>query len=228
MKKKLLTLFFFCNLISCKPEPKINIEEQKLLPSDKIVEQILKVKIIDSLRMHAFDNLYFGKNSLPKLKNYSLDGSEYVLKETKNSANGLLNFLLLNESHIITREKAINKLENLQTIISKKYGRGYRVSKTVFVKHPEQRPESNSFFVYRNIYNYSTVNIGLPSEYIAYKWNLPFKTIQIGYFVDYKKSHPMIVKNQSYDYYQVYLEITSNIIKEDKPTKNNLNDSEKF
>ncbi|MDR6966268.1 hypothetical protein J2X31_000261 [Flavobacterium arsenatis] len=190
-------------------------------------------KIIDSVKMHAFDNIYFGKNYSPKTNSHTINDMEYTVTSAKSLPNeGLFYIMLENQSKITTERKARQVLNDLKNTITKKYSKSISLNKTFYVKHPEEDDKRESSFSNpRNQYKYDEKIIGLPYEFAGYRWDLKYKDIQLGYLIDNKNRTRFYQSNTKNDLYIIYVEFKSKVI---KPKKTDLSskkveqDSKKF
>lgn len=213
---------------STKKETKIIIADT-LTPKSNLAKPNI---IIDSIRMHAFDNLYFGIQQESISKKYLLDDMNFVVKTTKSDPEkGLYYFILVSESKISTKQKAKKVLDELVNIISKKYKNGKKLNKTFKIKHPEEIEEDETFFDTRAMYKYDKKLIGLPYEYVKCYWDLKYKQIQIGYLIDHKNRSVMYQTSPEDDNYIIYIEMTSKMIQpkiDNSKDTNNEKDTNKF
>uniref|UniRef100_UPI0023F091D9 hypothetical protein n=1 Tax=Flavobacterium filum TaxID=370974 RepID=UPI0023F091D9 len=90
----------------------------------------------DSVRMHAIDNLYFGKNPGTTSRKFLVDDMEYNVK--KSMGNPVYYYMLENSSRITTKKKADRVLTELKDIIANKYNNGLFLNRTYYTKHPEE------------------------------------------------------------------------------------------
>lgn len=229
MLKKLfiITILIPVLFISCKNETdnlhkkEIN-KNTKETNSNSLKNEETKVNI-DSIKMHAFENIYFGTFDEINSKKYTINDLEYTIR-TYNSTpkKGLCYFMLINHSQITTQKKAKKEINNLKNIISKKYKNEVNLNRTYYIKHPEEMEKNENLFDIRSFYKYDNKIIGLPYEYEAFKWDLKYKEIKIGYFIENKNRTVMYQSSAKNDNYIIYIEITSKII---KPTQQNLKDT---
>lgn len=230
-----ILLIFLLTLISCNK----NIEDKPSILTDTVVKNpptVISLKdekekiVIDSLKMHAIDNLYFGLNPGTNSGAYIIDNVQYSIVMSKGVQNkGVSYYLLKSNGKITTRKKAQRIINNLKKIISKKHNGVIALNKTYYTKHPEENTKRQSSFERRTTGEYDEKIINQPYEVAAYRWDLKYKTIQIGYFIDNKNKTLYMENRPQYDYYTIYIELTSNVIKplvvEKKSTDS---DSDKF
>ena len=221
-------------LNSCNSKPNHSSElknendiEDTINTAPKSKNEPQKIKI-DSVKMHAFDNLYFGIKGQDYSQKFSINEMEYVVESYHSlPTKGLCHFMLKNQSKITTQQRAKKVLNDLKKTISKKYKSVINLNKTYYIKHPEEKEKDE--FGTRDFYNYDKKIIGLPYEFVACKWDLKYKEIQIGYFIDHKNKTLMFQSTPTDDYYIIYIEVTSKIIKpEDTNSSDKNKDSNKF
>lgn len=190
------------------------IEKEKVTPRVKI----------DSVKMHAFDDIYFGFQNDPISKKYMINGMEYYIWISNSlPSEGLQYFILENKTVFRTEKYAKKVLNDLKNTISKKYKNPIVLNKSLYIEEGKKGTDpSDKNFMY--IYNEN--RIGQPYEFIASKWDLKYKIIQIGYLVDYTE----MTMAQSTTGYRIYIEFQSKIIKQKKQNEPNYekNDSSKF
>lgn len=214
---------------SCNSTPNIkpndaNINEKNtetIIEKEKIAPKIK----IDTVKMHAFDNIYFGFQNDPLKSKYMINGMEYyIFMSTSLPSKGLQSFTLQNKKVFKSEKQAKKVLSDLKKTISKKYKNATVLNKTFYIEEEQKR--SNDFD--KNFLNKHDENrIGEPYEFISCKWNLKYKTIQIGYLVSYPNK---MITSKSTLGYSIYIEFQSKIIKMKKQNEPNYekNDSSKF
>jgi hypothetical protein len=222
-------LIYSCNKIDDKLIQKT--EEDSFESTIEKVEHKNNVEVveIDSIRMHAIDNLYFGKNPGTTSRKFLVDNMEYNVK--KSMGNPVYYYMLENSSTITTKNKADRILKELKDIIAKKYNNGIFLNRTYYTKHPEEKEKNRSSFEQRSIGEFDKNIVGEPYEFAGYKWDLKYKTIQIGYFIENKNRSIYMQSTPKDNYYIVYIELTSkfNIPKvTDNTIKQKEKDSSKF
>ncbi len=235
MQKKILAIISLSILLSCNSKPNIKSEKSKTHTEDstKTIEKkkipVTNVKI-DSVKMHAFDNIYFGFQNDPIASKYTINDIDYSISSSQSIPyKGLSYFMLENDSKIKTEKKAKKILNDLKNTISRKYSNVIVLNKSLFIKHPEEQEKDEVFFDKRSLYKYDEKIIGFPYEFIACQWNLKYKTIQIGYFIDYKNKTRIFGSAPKDDNYIVYLEFQSKIVKTEKSNPPDLKkDSKRF
>ncbi|KFF04483.1 hypothetical protein ACHRVW_12055 [Flavobacterium collinsii] len=187
---------------------------------------------IDSVKMHAFDDLYFGIQSEITSKKYSVNDIDYsVASSGSEPGKGLFYFMLESKSNITTQKKADRVLNELKKTISKKYGNGENINKTYYIKHPEEKEKAEDFFGKRALYKYDKKIIGLPYEVVKSKWDLKYKEIKIGYLIEHKNRTVYYQSSPEDNNYIIYIELTSKVIKSENENSDNKNaekDSNKF
>lgn len=205
-----LNLFNSCNLF-----PTSKIEEIKVDTTPVVIKTKFKVPLrIDSIKMHAFDNVFFGINEDITQRLFSINNIEFNIGEVQYIENGQLCYFTIESNEKITTQKRANKIINdLKNTISKKYSKSLFLNKTFYVKHPEENAENENTLDIKNIYAYDKNTIGLPYEFLAYKWDLAYKEIQIGYIIDYKNRSRYMQSTPQNDYYIVYLKFNSKILR---------------
>ncbi|AYN05478.1 hypothetical protein [Flavobacterium sp. 140616W15] len=221
-------------LVSCKNEPS-NLPKRT---TDDNVKKSKKTKsknekVIDSIKMHAFDNLYFGTHDeIKSNEEYSINDLDYTIKTYQSlPVKGLCYFMLVSKYEITTQEKVKRELNDLRTIISKKYGNPVNINRTFHIQHPEEMGKGESFFDTRASYKYDKKIIGLPYEFVACTWNLRYKEIQIGYFIEHKNRTAVFQSSLKSNNYTIYIEIRSKLIMPEKTNsvkKDNAKDINKF
>ncbi|WP_374549472.1 hypothetical protein [Flavobacterium sp.] len=221
--------------ICCNTKSNNTKETKRPNNNDTIVVKETKTEepIKDSIKMHAFDNLYFGTQGGKILNKYSVNGIDYIVKTSKSKpGEGLCYFMLESDIKITTKKKAEKVLNDLENTISRKYKNGTQVNKTLYVKHPEEKENNEGFFDERTLYKYDKKTIGLAYEFIKSKWNLNYKEIQIGYLVDHKNRTVLYQTSpKEDDNYIIYIELESKVIMPEKRNSDKENvekDSNKF
>lgn len=223
-------------LVSCKNEPS-NLPnrstDENINKSKKTKSKNESKKVIDTIKMHAFDNLYFGTHDeIKSNEEYSINDLDYTIKTYQSlPAKGLCYFMLVSKYEITTQEKARRELNDLRTIISKKYGNTVNLNRTFHILDPEEMGKDESFFDTRASYKYDKKIIGLPYEFVACKWNLRYKEIQIGYFIEHKNRTAVFQSSPKSNNYTIYIEIRSKLIipeKTNSEKKDNAEDINKF
>lgn len=182
----------------------------------------------DSLKMHAFDDLYFGRNF--DFKNYTINGITYGIKTTQGNEDGPFYFMILDKDSINNLNTAKKIVEGLKKTISLKYKGAVTENKTFFIEDPDDRNRDLDETLMLQIFKYDKKIIGLPFEFLAYRWNLKYKEIKIGYFIEHKNrtSYGLPPKE---DIFKVYIQLTSKVLLAEESKKQNENskrDSEKF
>jgi hypothetical protein len=200
---------FLLTLISCNK----SIQDKPLIQTDTVAKNpppvvnlvIEKEKtVIDSLKMHAIDNLYFGLNPGTNSGAFIIDNVHYSIVLSKGVQNkGVSYYLLKSNGKITTKEKAQRIISNLRKIIAKKHQGVIVLNKTHNTKHPEENTKRQSSFEHRATGEYDEKIVGQPYEFAAYRWNLKYKTIQIGYFIDNKNKTLYMENRPKYDYYTI-------------------------
>lgn len=223
-----LLLFNSCNLSPNKKIEKIQIDPKPIVVKKKIPNPI----IIDSIKMHAFDNVFFGTKEEIISRSFTINDIEFNVGTTQHLENGQLCYFEIESNEKITTQKRAKKIVNeLKNTISKKYSNSLTLNKTYYVKHPEEMDKDENYLSFKNIYKYDKNTIGLPYEFVAYKWNLKYKEIQIGYLIDLKNRTRYMQSKPQDDYYTVYIQFKSKILKRnDEKTTNSgtEKDSKKF
>lgn len=229
MKNLYQSIIVILLIYGCNSAP--NIKSNDANTNEKNTEAIIeKEKVtprvkIDSVKMHAFDNIYFGFQNEPISTKYMINGMEYNRWISKSlPSQGLQYFILENTTAFKTEKYAKKVLTDLKNTISKKYKNVTVLNKSLYIEEGKKGTDpSDKNFMY--IYNES--RIGQPYEFIACKWDLKYKIIQIGYLVDYIDKMTM---TQSTTVYRIYIEFQSKVIKEKKQNEPNYekNDSSKF
>jgi hypothetical protein len=219
----------FLLLVNCNPSnnnKKVDVATVKDTINDVVTvkETIPKVKI-DSVKMHAFDSLYFFTGGTGSTKTYTVNDIEYQLTSTRSLENGaVFYFMLVNITKITTVQKAKMVVNELKNTISKKYKNGITLNKTYYIKHPEEKSKNERPFDKRVLFKYDEKIVGLPYEFVASKWNLKYKEIQIGYLIDHKIGTKLFQSTPKDDYYIIYIELTSKVL---KPKKTMVDNTEK-
>ncbi len=219
-----ISLVYSCNSAPDVKPNDANINEKN---TETIIEKektTPKIKI-DTVKMHAFDNIYFGFQNDPIKSKYMINGMEYyIFISTSLPSKGLQSFTLRNKKVFKTEKQAKKVLSDLKKTISKKYKNATVLNKTFYIEEEQKR--SNDFD--KNFLNNHDENrIGEPYEFISCKWNLKYKTIQIGYLISYPNK---MTSSKSTSSYSIYVEFQSKIIKMKKQNEPNYekNDSSKF
>ncbi|MBQ0908592.1 hypothetical protein KBJ98_07755 [Flavobacterium sp. F-328] len=219
-----ISMFYGCNSSpNIKPnETNINRKStEKITEKEKITPKIK----IDSVKMHAFDNIYFGFQNDPIKSKYMINGMEYYISmSTSLPSKGLQSFTLQNKKVFKTEKNAKQVLSDLQKTISTKYKNTTVLNKTFYIE--EELKRTNDFE--KNFLNkYDENRIGEPYEFISCIWNLKYKIIQIGYLISYPN---MMTTTESTPSYSIYIEFESKIITMKKQNEPNYkkNDSSKF
>lgn len=220
-------------LNSCNLSTKSKIEKIEIDTTPIVVKKKTTIpKIIDSVKMHAFDNVYFGSTEEISSKLFNINSIEFNVGTLQRLENGeLCYFEIKSNEKITTQKKAKKVLNELKNTISKKYNNSIILNKTYYVKHPEEMEKNENLFNLRNMYKYDKNTIGLPYEFLACKWNLKYKEIQIGYLIDHKNRARYMQSAPQDDYYTIYIEFKSKILKrndENTMSNNSEKDSKKF
>lgn len=214
----IITSLLFC---CCKQHDNNNLPKTEI--TEKIIDTIVVAPkndntkiVIDSVKMHAFENIYFGTFDEIGSKKYSINDDDYYINTHQILPNKGLCFMMLEcQSLITTQKKAKKILNDLRITISKKYNSGSNVNKTYLIKHPEEMEKNETFFDTRTNYKYDKKLIGLPYEFVAYKWDLKYKEIKIGYLLEHKNRTVTYGESSpKSDNYSIYIEIKSKIIKQ--------------
>jgi hypothetical protein len=223
-----LLLFNSCNLSPNRKIEKIQIDTIPIVVKKKIPNPT----IIDSIKMHAFDNVFFGTKEEIISSSFTINNIEFNVGTTQLLENGQLCYLEIESNEKITTQKRAKKIVNeLKNTISIKYSNSLTLNKTYYVKHPEEMDKDENHLSFKNMYKYDKNTIGLPYEFVAYKWNLKYKEIQIGYLIDLKNRTRYMQSKPQDDYYTVYVQFKSKILKrnDEKTTNNDTEkDSKKF
>lgn len=237
LKTKIFLAFSVLSFISCNKTNELQTDESKKLISDTIAnasESLSAERVIqvDSIKMHAFDNLYFGENNRNNSRKFQIDNIEYGVKILKGlQDNQTYYYMLQSNSKIITKKKAEKVLKDLKKIISTKYSNTVVLNQIYYSKHPEEREKNTSSFDDRSLREFDENLIGQPYEYAGYKWDLKYKTIQIGYFIENKNRTRFSEPKPKDDDYIIYIELTSKLLqpKIENNSKNEIEkDSKKF
>ncbi|MBG6111676.1 hypothetical protein IWX84_002563 [Flavobacterium sp. CG_9.10] len=222
--------------VSCsnKKEDAISDPHNEQVQKDIIVATIplssKQKKPIDSLKMHAIDNLYFGLNPGKTDREIKIDNMPYLVTLSKaEPGKGVFYYMLKSKGKITTIKRAKSVLNDLKKTITRKYKKFIVLNQTYNTKHPEDRKIRQSSFEDRAEGEYDRKIMGQPYEFAAYKWNLNYKTIQIGYFINNKNSEVYMQNSPATHEYIIYIELNSKIIKpkQVKDVSNN-DDSNKF
>jgi len=185
--------------------------------------------VIDSVKMHAFDDVYFGTTNEIVSKRFIINDIPFNVKSSQGSQKGLCYFMLQNVNEITTKQKALKVISDLKNTISVKYQNAKLLNKIFHVEHPEMMKKGEAFEL-KSLYKFDENTVGLPYEYKLYQWDLKYKKITIGYFIDYKNKKRMFQSTPRSDYYIIYIEFESKLIKPDKISLSNdsKKDSDKF
>lgn len=225
----IIGLILSCNSKPTNPSVSKNKKNDKdsIITTQKSKNEVSKIKI-DSVKMHAFDNLYFGMKDEIYSRKFSINEMDYIVKSWQSlPTKGLCYFILENQSKITTQQKAKKVLNDLKNTISEKHKSVINLNKTYYIKHPEEMEKNDLDF--RSRYKHDKKIVGLPYEFVACKWNLKYKEIQIGYFIDHKDKTVMFQSSPKDDFYIIYIEVKSKIIKPEKTNSSDINkDSNKF
>jgi hypothetical protein len=235
-KSMLYTSIIVMNLLllnSCNLSPNSKTENNQIDTTPIVVKKkITKPQIIDSIKMQAFDNVFFGTKEETISRSFTINDIEFNVGTEQHLENGQLCYFEIHSNEKITTQKKAKKIVNeLKNTISKKYNNSLTLNKTYYVKHPEEMDKDEIYLSLTKRYKYDKNTIGLPYEFLAYKWNLKYKEIQIGYLIDYKNRTRYMQSTPQDDYYIVYIQFKSKILKRnDKNTTNNISekDSKKF
>lgn len=230
LTSSLFILFSNCNSSNHNSKIENNISTKDTINDLVIVKDTIPKVKIDSVKMHAFDSLYFYTGGTGSTKTYTINDIEYQVISTHGLENGaVFYFMLENKTKITTAQKAKRVLNELQNTISKKYKNAIILNKTCYIKHPEEKAKNESPFDKRVLYKYDEKIVGLPYEFVASKWNLKFKEIQIGYLIDHKDGTKLFQSTPKDDYYIIYIELTSKILKpKENVVDNTGKDASKF
>lgn len=224
----LLSILNSCNLSSNTKIESNDADSTQPVVKEKILEQKIK---IDSIKMHAFDEVYFGTVEEISSKSFIINDINYILRTSQHLKNGqLCYFEIQSTEKITTLKKAKKVLNELKNTISKKYTNSITINKTYYVKHPEEMNKDESYFDSKASYKYDKKTIGLPYEFVGYKWNLKYKEIQIGYLIDYKNRTRYMQSTPQDNNYIIYIEFKSKILKQEEESTNadSKKDSNKF
>lgn len=216
----LLLLLNSCNVSTNNKIEDIQIDSIALVVKKNITNTI----IIDSIKMHAFDNVFFGSKGEITPRLFTLNGIEFTVGTEQRLENGELCYFEIESNLTITTQKKAKRIVNdLKNTIAKKYSNTLTLNKTYYVKHPEEMDKDENHLSLKGIYKYDKNTVGLPYEFLAYKWNLKYKEIRIGYLIDLKNRSRYMQSPPQDDYYTVYIQFRSKILKRDD--ENILNNS---
>jgi len=230
--------YFFKILISCLilfTSCQNNLDKKnKQIKSSTIQVQTSKVNndflinnvnasdtIIDSIKMHAFDDIYFGQKSVINSKQI-INNEEYIIPSTFYTKAGLYEFILYSEADFTNEYYSLKEINNLQKIISKKYKNKITVNKTLFYEPPEKYDEKNIFQIMEEPL------IGKPYKHISYRWDLKYKIITLGYIINWTNDN--FRYSEYVPKYKIQLRFKSKVIKADWAfdTISQIDESNKF
>ncbi len=192
---------------------------------------------IDSVRMHAFENIYFGQKheATSRLDSYfELFGRQYFTASSSTHPKiGLTNFILTSCCGFQTQKRTIREINELTNAIKIKHGKGRGLNKTIFVKHFEEKSspgygEWGPFFPRKSEYTSEKDRIGKPHRFIAHLWETPFKTIELGYYYS-EGSDECCSSPVSASAFVIYISFKSRIL--EPPTRvvnNQADEADKF
>lgn len=197
------------------------------------IEKRHGIVLSDSIKLHAFDNLFFGNKDNNFADGYLINNLKYKVACKKELSDGrLYSLMLVSDSKINTLENAGIALEGLKNVISEKYNSYNILNQHYYIKGPKQREINESCFSVREKLKYNKYDVGNIYEYAGYNWELKHKQIQIGYFIKgkEKKSPAHHHKNKSYT---IYVQITSKVLQSLLPVNDSIEsyrnlDSQKF
>lgn len=135
-------------------------------------------------KYHAYDNIYFGGNysDLPR-NGYTINDLYYKIRSGNSNNDDILYGIELTATRTIFDKKSTSgEINELKSTISKKYSQPLYINKT-FIYHYNKNKgyDSHGPFSYQQGKEYD----GKILQKQLYKWETDFKTIEIGYWLEY-------------------------------------------
>lgn len=218
--------------ICCKNENSENKTKSVKKETKSNLKTNLKEIKIDSIKMQAFDDIYFGTNvDYISSKTYQINDIDYNVNIRGSNSKGKLNyFKLRSEIKILTEKKARKIIEELKNTISKKYENYLKKNKTYYIKHTDEKGKDEVLFDEEIKLKYDNNLIGLPYKYVGYEWDLPYKKIEIHYLISNKnKTRDLIYPEPNEDtHYIIYIEFRSKLLIDKVKSKIKEKDTNKF
>jgi len=229
MRLNIIILLTFITSCIDKHEKKENIiiDNTETISLEEEAIQIFEEEnnlVIDSLKMHAFDNLYFGSKNL-KDKDHKINEINYTVSDYSTC-----HYTLQSKYPIKTKKKLSKEIQELKELIKKKHDKYDEINKIITFKHSEEAPKDASPFLIAASEIYNDELVGFEYKNIKYAWNLNYKTIKIGHKLKYEQIKNSYLKDKNNYSYYIFIEFKSKLINDDNVEKNKIenNESEKF
>ncbi|WP_294822153.1 hypothetical protein [uncultured Flavobacterium sp.] len=175
----------------------------------------------DSVRLHAFDKLFFGHKTDVFSQKFSVDNIGYDVICSKEVPDGrVYSFLLVSDTKVHSAETARLVLEQLKDIIKAKHSNYDILNQHYYVKDPNDQTMDEACFSMREKLKHNENAVGRSYEYAGYSWDLKYKEIQIGYFIEHEDNASLLSDHDS-NSYVIYIQFTSKVLENLLPLNHN-------
>jgi len=139
-----------------------------------------KVFEIDSVKMHGFDDLYFGTDKLSGQHEKTIGNLSYSVSSYSYNDSGIVyKFILYSHKRYLEKQNVQNEITRIKNIINKKYSNIKYVNKVYRFKSVDELDYNTPHL------DYYEKMAGKPLEHLLYQWDTEYKIISLSYRYNY-------------------------------------------